>query len=198
MALPSNGIIAVTGDAVVEGTIHGRCTVAATDDILINGNVRNSDASSSSSDLLATVAYGDILLNKQMYTGVTGSTLTSFEAHWANSYTADSMTGGTWSGTAPTDVYIDATLISLNGSSPTIVSYSSRPPGNLYIYGNSIAKKASVTVAMNSSQTAPAHGLNEIYNENRKLSLSPPPGFPTLTTLTPTFLTFREIRTPLP
>jgi Tfp pilus assembly protein PilX len=197
VALPSNGIIAVNGDAVVEGTIHGRCTITSTDDILINGNVRYADTSPGSTDALATVANGDILLNKQMYTGVTGSTLRDFEAHWANAYVADSITGGTWSGTAPTDVYIDATLVSLNGSSPTVVAYSSRPPGNLYIYGNSIAKKASVTVSMNANQTAPAHGLNEIYNENRKLYLSPPPGFPALTTLTPTFQTFREIRSPI-
>jgi hypothetical protein len=40
-----------------------------------------------------------------------------------------------------------------------------------------------------------AAGLNEIYTQNNKLDMLPPPGFPFFSKLIPTFLAFREVRT---
>ena len=72
---------------------------------------------------------------------------------------ASSISGGTWGSALPADVYIDATLISLTGSSPTVINPLGRPPGQLYIYGNSVSKIASVTLQMSGNTVA--HGLNE-------------------------------------
>jgi hypothetical protein len=194
MNLPSNGIIAVTGDAIVEGTVHGRCTVTSTGNILINGDMRYADQSPSSTDTFAVVAQNDIIEPQYAYTGVTGSTLQGFSAQWnSGHWQADGINGGTWGAELPADFRIDGTLVSLTGSSPTVINPSARAPGNLYVYGNSIAKIASVTVYMNGDTIS--HGLNEIYNENKKLDMLPPPGFPLDTRLLPTFFSFREVRT---
>jgi hypothetical protein len=40
-----------------------------------------------------------------------------------------------------------------------------------------------------------SRGLNEMYTQNQKLDLLPPPGFPLSSKLLPTFFTFREVRT---
>jgi hypothetical protein len=195
MSMPSNGLISVTGgDAVVEGTVKGRVTVTGDDDILINGNIRYADQSSGSWDTLALVADGDVILPTNYYLGGdTGYALSNFEANWGTSghTVASGITGGTWGSAINADVYVDATLVSLNGSTPAVIAPSSRPLHQFYLYGNDISKIASATVNSNN----PTTGLNENYNENRKLAILPPPGFPTFTTLTPTFLTFREIRT---
>jgi hypothetical protein len=194
MSIPANGIIAVTGDAIVEGTVHGRCTVTATGDALLNGDVRYADQTPSSSDTLAVVAQGDVIQPEYRYTGVTGSTLNDFDAVWnGGHWEADGISGGTWGSKLPADFHIDATLVSLTGSSPTVINPGGRDPGMLYVYGNSIAKIASVTVYMNGDSIA--QGLNEIYSENKKLDLLPPPGFPLDTRVLPTFFSFREVRT---
>jgi hypothetical protein len=194
MSLPSNGIIAVNGNAVVEGTVHGRCTVAATDNILINGDLRYADQTPSSTDTFAAVAKNDVLEPQYAYAGVTGSTLEGFSAQWnGGHWQVDGVTGGTWGAELPADFHIDGTLVSLTGSSPTVINPAGRLPGNLYIYGNSIAKIASVTVYMNGDNIS--RGLNEIYSENKKLDMLPPPGFPLDTRLLPTFFSFREVRT---
>ncbi len=194
MSIPSNGIIAVTGDAIVEGTVHGRCTVTATGDALLNGDVRYADQSPSSSDTLAVVAQGDVIEPEYRYTGVTGSTLKDFDAQWnGGHWEADGISNGTWGAKLPADFRIDGTLISLTGSSPLVINPGGRDPGNLYVYGNSIAKIASVTVYMNGDTIS--RGLNEIYTENKKLDLLPPPGFPLDTRVLPTFFSFREVRT---
>jgi hypothetical protein len=90
------------------------------------------------------------------------------------------------------DFHIDGSLVSLTGSSPTVINPGGRDPGQLYIYGNSIAKIASVTVYMNGDTIS--RGLNEMYTENKKLDLLPPPGFPLDSRLLPTFFSFREVR----
>ena len=204
MNLPANGIIAVNGDAVVEGTVHGRCTVTATGSALINGGIQYSDHSPSSTDTLAVVAQLDVLEPEYQYTGVTGSTLQGFAAVWnGGHWEADSVTGGTWGAqnviSNPTgnqlrgDFHVDGTLISLTGSSPTVINPVGRPAGNFYVYGNSIANIASVTVYMNGNSIA--SGLNEMYSQNKKLDLLPPPGFPLSTQVLATFFAFREVRT---
>ena len=76
----------------------------------------------------------------------------------------------------PGDFHIDGTFVSLTGSSPTVIDPGGRAPGNLYVYGNSIANIASVTVSMDGDSIAA--GLNEMYTQNKKLDLLPPPGFP--------------------
>lgn len=194
MPIPSNGIISVTeGDVIVEGTVHGRVTVTGDRDILINGGVRYADQSPSSWDTLALVAQNDIILPEFKYTG-SGVWLTDFNADWNDGHwEADSISGGTWGERLPGDFTIDATLVALNGSSPTVINPGGRLPGQLYVYGNSIAKMASVTVYMDGENVA--NGLNENYTENKKLDLLPPPGFPLDTRLLPTFFAFREVRT---
>jgi hypothetical protein len=193
--MPPNGEIAVTGgDVIVEGTVSGRVTVSCDDDILINGNIRYADQSSGSWDTLALVAVGDIVIPEYYYTAFSG--LTDFEAHWQTSYLADHIEGGTFGGTElPQDLYIDATLVALQGSSPAVINPLGRPPGELYIYGNSIARRASVTVRMSGDSVY--RGYNENYTENKKLDLVPPPGFPMDNRVLPTFFAFREIRSVL-
>jgi hypothetical protein len=194
MDLPANGLIAVTGDAIVEGTVRGRCTVTASGNALINGGVRYADQTPSSTDTLAVVAQGDVIEPQYLYTGVTGSTLESFAAQWnGGHWQADGITGGHWGDELPGDFHIDGTLVSLTGSSPCVINPAGRAPGNLYIYGNSIAKIASVTVYMWGENTI-GRGLNEMYSENKKLDLLPPPGFPLQNQLLPTFFSFREVR----
>jgi len=204
MNLPANGIISVNGDAVVEGTVHGRCTVTATGSALINGGVQYSDHSPSSTDTLAVVAQLDVIEPEYYYTGVTGPTLQGFAAAWnSGHWEADGITGGTWGSQIrisnptgnqlPGDFHIDGTLVSLNGSSPTVIDPGGRPPGNFYVFGNSIANIASVTVYMNGDSIAA--GLNEMYMKDKKRDLLPPPGFPLFSKLMPTFFAFREVRT---
>jgi hypothetical protein len=196
MSLPSNGIISVDGDAIVEGTVNGRVTVTATGDALMNGDVRYANQTAASTDTLAVVAQGDVIEPQYAYTGVTGASLTDFTTGWNNGHwQADSISGGTWGTKLPADMHLDATLVSISGSSPCVINPSGRDPGNLYIYGNSIAKIASVTVYMSGNTIA--RGLNEIYNENKKLDMNPPPGFPQSTRILPTFFTFREVRNPV-
>jgi len=196
MSIPSNGIIAVTGDVIVEGTVHGRCTVAATGNALINGDVRYADRTPSSTDTLAVVAQNDVIEPEYAYTGTTGDTLLGFSAQWNDGHwEADGINGGAWGDRLPADFHIDGTLVSLTGSSPTVIDPGGRDPGNLYVYGNSIAEIASVTVYM--CGNTPCKGLNEIYTENKKLDLLPPPGFPLSQQLQPTFFSFREVRAAL-
>lgn len=191
MSLPANGIIAVTGDAIVEGTISGRCTVTSTDDVLINGGVRYADQSVNSSDTLALVAQNDVILPQYKYTGTTGTTLKSFDASWNTGYyQANSITGGSWGSALTGDFRIDGTLVAINGSSPAVINPTGRSRQELRIFGNSIARKASVTV-----NSAVTRGLNENYTENKKLDMTPPPGFPLSNNLMPTFFAFREVRT---
>jgi hypothetical protein len=194
MSMPPNGIIAVTGgDVVVEGTVHGRVTVTGSQDILVNGGVRYADQSPNSWDTLALVAQNDIILPEYKYTGV-GAALKDFDADWNDGHwEADSISGGTWGTKLPADFTIDATLVALSGASPTVIDPGGRDPGQLYIYGNSIAKIAAVTVYMDGDNIA--NGLNENYTENKKLDLLPPPGFPMDNRLLPTFFAFREVRT---
>ncbi len=196
VALPDNGIISVSGgDVIVEGTVHGRVTVTGDNDILINGNIRYADQSANSWDTLALVAQKDIIIPTNYYTATTR--LTDFEANWnGGHYLAESISGGSWGTRLPADEYIDATLVALTGSSPTVIDPQHRPPGQLYVYGNSIGKIASVTVSMSGDTVA--HGLNENYMENKKLDLLPPPGFPMDIKLLPTFFAFREVRSSLP
>jgi hypothetical protein len=203
MNVPPNGIIAVNGDVVVEGTVHGRCTVTATENALINGGVQYSDHSPSSTDTLAVVAQQDVIEPEYYYTGVTGPTLQEFAAAWNWPWEADGITGGTWGSQIrisnptgnqlPGDFHIDGTFVSLKGNSPAVIDPGGRPPGNFYVYGNNISFGASVTVYMNGDSIA--HGLNEMYTQNKKLDLLPPPGFPLSTKLLPTFFAFREVRT---
>ena len=203
MHLPANGIIAVNGDAVVEGTVHGRCTVTATGSALINGGIQYSDHTASSTDTLAVVAQLDVIEPEYYYTGVTGPTLQGFAAAWSCPWEADGMIGGTWGSqiriSNPTgnqlagDFSIDGTFVSLTGSSPTVINPGGRPGGNFYVYGGNVSNIASVTVYMNGDSIAA--GLNEMYSQNKKLDLLPPPGFPLSTQLMPTFFAFREVRT---
>jgi hypothetical protein len=195
MPLPPNHIISVTGgDAIVEGTVSGRVTVTGDDDILINGDIRYADQSAGSWDTLGLVSQGDIIIPTKYYTGT--SSLTDFEAQWnVGHYIANSISGGTWGAILSGDVHIDATMVALTGSSPAVINPRGRLPGELYVYGNSIGKFASVTVKMSGDTVS--NGLNENYTENKKLDLLPPPGFPMSQQLLPTFFSFREARTAL-
>jgi hypothetical protein len=193
VAIPSNGLISVVGDAIVEGTIAGRATVTATDDILINGNIRYADQTTASWDTLALVAQGDVIIPKFQYTAT--SSLTSFEATYSGA-TITGLTGGTFGSSAipPTgqDFYIDASLVSLNGGSNGVVDPNGRPPVNFNLYGNTIGKKAVQTIR--TSAGAFVNGMSLQITENKKLDLIPPPGFPQDTGILPTFFTFREVR----
>ena len=195
MPVPPNGLVAVTGgDAIVEGTVSGRVTVTGDDDILVNGNIRYADQSANSWDTLALVAQGDVVIPTNFYTAT--NNLTNFEPVWnAGHWKADTISGGTWGAALSADVWIDATMVALTGSSPTVINPLNRPAGQLYVYGNSISKIASVTVRMSGDTVL--RGLNENYTENKKLDLLPPPGFPMDTKLLPTFFAFREVRTVL-
>jgi hypothetical protein len=193
MDLPENGLIAVTeGDVIVEGTVNGRVTVTCDDDILLNGDIRYADQSPNSSDTAAFVAEGDVVIPTEYYTAT--DNLEDFEPVWnGGRYLASSIDGGVWGEDLPADIYLDATLVSLTGSSPTVINPRFRPPGQMYLYGNSISKSASVTVRMSGDTVL--NGLNENYTENKKLDILPPPGFPTDTKLMPTFFDFHEMRT---
>lgn len=193
--IPPNGIIAVTGgDVIVEGTVKGRVTVTGTDDIVVNGNVQYSDHSPGSKDTLALVAQNDVIIPTKYYTGT--NNLSDVKATWNGSHSvASGITGGTWGNNLANDVYIDATLVALQGSSPAVINPTGRPAGQLYIFGNSIAKIASATVRMSGDTVA--NGLNENYKENTRLNVFPPAGFQPEQQLRPTFFSFRELRTPI-
>ncbi len=70
--MPSNGAIFVDGDATVSGTIKGRCSVGASDDIYIGGNIVYEDPPridkdtpippGYTPDALGLIAYDDILI----------------------------------------------------------------------------------------------------------------------------------------
>jgi hypothetical protein len=194
--MPTNGLISVTGgDVIVEGTVKGRVTVSGDDDILINGNVRYADQSTSSTDCLALVAEGDVVLPTNYYRGGdTGVALFDYEPTWTNGHTtANGISSGSWGAAIDSDVYVDATLVSLNGATPAVIGYASRTLHQFYLHGSDISKIAAATV----TGEPPTKGLNENYTEDRKLAINPPPGFPSNTRITPTFLTFREVRTAL-
>ena len=200
VALPPDGMISVTGgtgngDVVVEGTINGRATVTATSDILINGNLRYANQTSGSWDALALVAEGDIIVPPFQYDS--GNPPASFSANYsaAGDYIT-SVSGRALSSTPipPTgqNLYIDATLVSLTGSSNGVVDPLNRPVGSFNLYGNSIAKKRIATIR--TSGGLHVNGLTMHINENKKLDLIPPPGFPQDTKIISRFFIFREVR----
>jgi hypothetical protein len=150
------------------------------------------------------VAQLDVIEPQYYYTGTTGASLKPFAASWnSGHWQANGITGGTWGSEIrianptgqqmPGDFYIDGTIVSLTGSSPTVINPQGRARGNLYINGGSIANIASVTVYMNGNSISA--GLNEMYTHDKKHDLLPPPGFPLSTKLLPTFFAFREVRT---
>jgi hypothetical protein len=195
--LPANGQIAVTGDLIVEGTVKGRVTATATDDILINGNIRYADQSAGSWDTLALVANDAVVIPKFQYTATYNPT--SFEPVWSGTTSITSISGGTFGSnpippTGP-DLYVDATLVSLTTTSNGVVDPNNRPPGKFHVYGNTIGKRAVQT--LRSSGGAHVNGLSLQITENKKLDLLPPPGFPFDNKVLPTFFTFREVRTAL-
>ena len=203
VAMPSDGMISVTGaagdgDVVVEGTVNGRATVTATSDILINGNLRYANQTSGSWDTLALVATGDVIVPKFQYDN------TNPPVAFAATYAAagdqiTGVTGGSFGSTPipPTgeNLYIDATLVSLTGSSNGVVDPTNRPKASFNLYGNTIGKKAVGT--MRNAGRLHLNGLNMQINENKKLDLVPPPGFPQDNRILPTFFTFREVRSHL-
>ena len=196
--LPANGIISVDGDVIAEGTVSGRVTVAATDDILINGHIRYADQTPSSWDTLALVAQGTVVIPEYKYTETFDPD--GFEPTFNGSGTRlTGVTGGTFGSTAipegGSDLYVDATLVSLTSNSNGIVQPRTRPPGFFYIYGNTIGKKAVATIKV--SGGAHVAGLSLQITENKKLDLLPPPGFPFDNKVLPTFFAFREVRSSL-
>ncbi len=70
--MPPNGAIFVDGDATVSGTVKGRCSVGASDDIYIGGNIQYSTPPRTNKktiippgytpDALGLIAYNDILI----------------------------------------------------------------------------------------------------------------------------------------
>jgi Tfp pilus assembly protein PilX len=195
LSMPPNGLIAVSGgDAIVEGTVKGRVTVTGTDDVLVNGDIRYADQSSASWDTLALVANEDIVIPTNYYTGGDpGQPLRDFEPVWSGGHTqANSISGGTWGAVIDADIHVDATLVALTGSAPSVIAPTTRARHEFCVYGNDISKIASVTIKGDLTR-----GLNEQYTENKKLAILPPPGFKATQKLTPTFMTFREIRTAL-
>jgi Tfp pilus assembly protein PilX len=201
VALPADGMIAVTGtgatgDVVVEGTINGRATVTATSDILINGNLRYANQSSGSWDTLALVAAGDVIVPEYQYASTNPPT--EFSATYSADGTAiTGVIGGSFGSTPipPTgqNLYIDATLVSLSGSSNAIVNPFGRPPATFSLYGNTIGKKSVATMRVAAGDHV--NGLTLDIRENKKLDLIPPPGFPQDTRIIATFFIFREVRT---
>jgi hypothetical protein len=196
--LPANGMITVTGgtgngDVVVEGTINGRVTVTAQNDILINGNLRYADQSSGSFDALALVAQGDVIIPEYKFSS------TNPPGAFSAIYDGSAITGvaGPTFGTTPIplsgeNLYIDATLVSLSGSSNGVVNPNGRPPAAFRLYGNTIGKKAVQTIRTSGADQV--NGLNLEIKENKKLDLIPPPGFPQDTKIMLIFFTFREVR----
>ena len=196
--LPANGIISVDGDVIAEGTVSGRVTVAATDDILINGHIRYADQTPSSWDTLALVAQGTVVIPEYKYTDTYDPA--AFEPTFNGSGTRlTGVTGGEFGSTeipeGGADLYVDATLVSLTSNSNGIVQPTTRPPGFFYIYGNTIGKKAVATIKV--SGGAHVAGLSLQITENKKLDLLPPPGFPFDNKVLPTFFAFREVRSSL-
>ena len=198
--MPTDGMISVqggtgNGDIVVEGTIKGRATVTASSDILINGNLRYANQASGSWDTLALVAQGDIIVPKYQYATTNPPSAFSAIYNWDGTVVTG-ITGGSFGSTqlppSGENLYIDATLVSLTGSSNGIVDPLGRPPATLNLYGNTIAKK--VVQFDRISGGVQVNGLNLAINENKKLDLIPPPGFPQDTKIISTFFTFREVR----
>ena len=193
--LPANGIISVDGDVIAEGTVSGRVTVAATDDILINGHIRYADQTPSSWDTLALVAQGTVVVPEYKYTETFDPD--GFEPTFNGSGTIlTGVTGGTFGSTeipeGGSDLYVDATLVSLTSNSNGIVQPRTRPPGFFRLYGNTIGKKAVATIKVSGGNLVA--GLSLQITENKKLDLLPPPGFPFDNKVLPTFFSFREVR----
>jgi hypothetical protein len=201
--LPANGMISVTGaagdgDVVVEGTIKGRATVTATSDIMINGSLKYADQTAGSWDALALVATGDVIVPPFQYANTNPPT--AFSAVYNGAGNAITGVSGGSFGTNPIpdtgqNLQIDATLVSLTGSSNGVVDPFGRPPAAFSLYGNTIGKKAVATMKV----SGPTHtnGLNLEIRENKKLDLVPPPGFPNDSRIIPTLFTFREVRSQL-
>ena len=75
--MPPNGAIFVDGDATVSGTVKGRCSVGASDDIYIGGNIRYSTPPRTNKkttippdyapDALGLIAHNDILIPRSTF-----------------------------------------------------------------------------------------------------------------------------------
>lgn len=146
-----NGMINVSGDVSIKGTINGQITLLASDNIYITDDLRYHDSSPagipnpSSTDLIGIVSLADIVV-------------------------ADTPANSS-------DIVINGALLAL-GDSFTVQNYSSGSPrGTLSIYGSLSQKVRGPVGTFNWSGTAT--GYNKSYHYDERLNSMVPPYYPT-------------------
>jgi len=160
MAIPANGAVFVQnriqgnkiveyGDVNVSGTLNGRLSIGANDDVIIAGNVRyNSDPQTnpSSTDTLGLIAEGDVII-KQSACPTNGN------------------------------LTIQASIMAMS-SSFYLENWTSSMKGTLNIYGGITQNQRGPVGTFNTNSNTKASGFSKNYLYDRRLRDAPPPYFP--------------------
>lgn len=162
MPIPANGAIYVQnrvqgnhiaeyGDVNVRGTLNGRLTIGANDDVTITGNVlynNNPQTNPNSTDTLGLVAEGDVIISQNACPNGANSNLTIQAAVMAM---ADSF-------------YLD--------------NWTSTMKGILNVYGGITQNQRGPVGTFNTNNNSKASGFSKNYLYDRRLRDAPPPYYP--------------------
>jgi Tfp pilus assembly protein PilX len=149
---PANGVIYVSGNAEVEGTIRGQVTVGCNGDIdVIDNLVYYTDprVDPTSTDLCGLVAEGDVMM----------------AYNTANRDSADET--------------VMAAIMALNTSWGAESYSSGSPRGKLNVYGGIIQRQRGPVGTFSASTGKIASGYDKNYEYDPRLMDTPPPAFPT-------------------
>lgn len=160
MAIPANGAIFVQnrvqgnkikeyGDVNVSGTLNGRLSIGANDDVIIAGNIQynsNPQTNPNSTDTLGLIAEGDVIILQ-----------------------SSCPTNG--------DLTIQAAIMAMS-SSFYLENWSWTMKGDLNIYGGITQNQRGPVGTFNTYTNTKASGFSKNYIYDRRLRDAPPPYFP--------------------
>ena len=160
MPIPANGAIYVQnriqgnhiteyGDASVRGTLNGRLTIQANDDIIITGNIQynsNPQTNPNSTDTLGLVAEGDVMILQ-------------------NACPANG------------NLTIQAAVMAI-ADSLYLEDWTSTMKGTLNIYGGVTQNQRGPVGTFNINNSTKASGFSKNYIYDRRLRDAPPPYYP--------------------
>ena len=160
MAIPANGAIFVQnriqgwhiaeyGDVSVHGTLNGRLSIGANDDVIIAGNIQynsNPQTNPNSTDALGLVAEGDVVILQ---------------------------------GACPTNgnLTIQASVMAM-ANSFYLENWTSSMKGNLNVYGGITQNQRGPVGTFNTRTNTKASGFSKNYVYDRRMRDAPPPYFP--------------------